>query len=69
MQEPGLPEDRDDRGLGFDEGAQVRIVVGTVDPVAGGAERGKARVLKAMARAAAKNSASLGFEPGQPPSM
>ena len=47
VEQPALAEDRHDRRLGRDQLAQVRVVVGPVRPMAGGAERGQPRGLPA----------------------
>ena len=70
VEEPALPEDRHDRGLGADELLEVRgppprcWLRWRVDPNA--ASRAVRQVIDFAAR---KNSMSLGLEPGQPPSM
>ena len=70
VEQPALAEDRHDRRLGGDQLAQVRVVAraGSSD---GGSTRTRpaSRRSQRIVRAAAKNSMSLGFEPGQPPSM
>ena len=54
----------------LDQRPDVGVVLGAAAHPAGGAEGGDgARSSRAASRARAKNSASLGFEPGQPPSM
>ena len=47
VEQPALAEDRDDRRLGGDELAQVRVGLGPVRPVAGRAEGGQLRPLPA----------------------
>ena len=66
---PGLAEDGDHGRLGGHELVEVGVLVGAVGLVARGAEGRQLGVLQVIDRAAAKNSMSLGLEPGQPPSM
>ena len=47
VEQPALAEDRDDRGLGGDQLAQVRVVAGLVRAVAGRPERGEPGLLPA----------------------
>ena len=70
VEQPALAEDRDDRRLGAGELLEVRVGLGAVGAVAGGAERGELRVATSGSPCASrKKSTSFGFEPGQPPSM
>ena len=70
VEQPALAEDRDDRRLGRDELLEVRVVARRGSRDGGSSRRPPAwRVCQVIVRAAAKNSMSLGFEPGQPPSM
>ena len=70
VEQPALAEDRDDRRLGRDE------LAGGSGPPRAGSTRWRVEpkaasraVCQVIVLAAAKKSMSLGFEPGQPPSM
>ena len=66
---PALAEDGDDRGLGFDEGPDVGIF-STGFLAKRVAPKAVSRACFSFrSRARAKNSLSLGLEPGHPPSM
>ena len=69
VQIPALAEDGDDRRAGFDQRVDAGVLFDRVAREARGAEGGEARVLELESLARAKNSLSLGLEPGQPPSI
>ena len=66
---PGLAEDGDDRSAGFDEGADVAVLMDRIPGEARAAEGGEPGVVQGELGARLKNSWSLGLLPGQPPSM
>ena len=70
VQVPRLAENRDHRRAGLHQRAHVAVLLHRVLGETRGAEGGQPGVLQVqVARRGAKNSLSLGLEPGQPPSM
>jgi hypothetical protein len=66
---PGLAEDGDDRGAGFDEGADVAVLVDGILGEARAAEGGEPGVVQGQLGSALEELLVFGLLPGQPPSM
>ena len=63
VEEPALPEDRRDRGLGSEQGLKVRILFHPIGAMAGRAECGKSRMAEDHAAHGRKELFVLGVRP------
>ena len=67
---PRLAEDAERRAAGVEQRLQARVVLGGRCPCAASMPNAEMTACSSFrSRARSKNSMSLGFEPGKPPSM